>query len=115
MRRHINFAYKIAKKSTHRCHKLGAIIIRGGAIISFAHNLRGSAGTFHQDSAPQGHAEKRAILPHMNLTGTTIIVIRLSGGCSRPCPDCFKAIQAAGIKKVAYVNEDRQFVIEKVK
>lgn len=114
MKRYVNFAYKVAKRSNHKCYQMAALIIRGGSVLSYATNMRGKPDSFHKAGHAYGHAEKRAILPHVDFSGATLIVVRVNGGCSRPCPDCFNAIQGAGIKRIGYVNEDRQFVVEKV-
>jgi tRNA(Arg) A34 adenosine deaminase TadA len=114
MKRFVNIALKKARGSTHKCHLMASLVIRGGAILSSATNLRGNSSNFHQSFAPLWHAEKRALMPHFDFSGATLIVVRIGNGCSRPCPNCYEAIKAAGIKKVGYVNEDRMFVVEKV-
>ncbi len=102
--RYNKFAHKIATRSNHPVHHLAAVVLRGGAIVSYATNM-----------GRWGHcAERRAIRPHTNYAGTMLIVVRSNGGCSKPCKRCAKLIKEAGIKRVGYVNEDRQFVVEKV-
>jgi tRNA(Arg) A34 adenosine deaminase TadA len=113
MKRFVSMGLKMAEGSTHR-HKMAAIVIKGGSVLSFATNLKGNPSEFHQALNPLWHAEKRALLPHANFVGATLLVVRIGGRCSKPCPDCYEAIKAAGIKKVAYVNQDHKFVVERV-
>ena len=94
---------------------LGAVVIQGGNVISTAANM----------SRPYGldncgfHAEKRALRGRKDFKGAVIIVVRMNtrgklSGMSRPCPKCMKVIREKKIKKIIYVNDNREICIEKV-
>jgi deoxycytidylate deaminase len=97
-------AYKAAEKSTHSKHHLAAVIVKGGSILSVAHNLQ----------SWNSCAERRAIRKHMDYRGSTILVVRSNKGISKPCAKCRLAIIKAGIKKVIYIDEDGDVVVEKI-
>jgi tRNA(Arg) A34 adenosine deaminase TadA len=105
----IKIALKAAKRSNHRQHSMASLVIRGGAVISIAHNL------VKKDRQPgKGHCEIRALRPTINAKGATIIVVRQGGGISKPCESCRAAIIKAGIKKVVYMDIDGNVTIEKL-
>ena len=88
-------ALKVASRSTHPRHRLGALVLRGGHVVASACNT----GRWHRC------AERRALRPHGDWVGCTLLVVRLGGRCSKPCLGCQLAIKEAGIKEVFYVNE----------
>ena len=104
MKRWFKLALKQTQKSTHSKHKVGAVIIKGGAVLSAAHN-RGAWWRC---------GELRAIKIKGNYEGATILVARSNMGCSRPCIRCQKVIKEAGIKSMGYINKQGNFVLEKV-
>ena len=103
MNDHIEMAYKNCANSTHPQHRMTALVVKGGSVLSIAHNL----------DKRRGHCETRALRPHQDFKGATIIIVRSNGRISKPCPNCRAAIKRAGIKKVVYINEDCQVVVEK--
>jgi deoxycytidylate deaminase len=103
MSKFLKIAYKMADRSGADNHKLAALVVRGGAIISSSTNL-GRYGRC---------AERRALRPHLDLEGCTLYVVRAKGYVSKPCGKCMRAIAEAGIKWVVYINELRQ--VEEVK
>lgn len=100
----INHALKVSKKSSHPKHKMAAIVVRGGSLLSSASNLH----------LRYKHAEIRALRPHLNLKGGTLYVVRKNGGNSRPCEVCWNSIVNSGINTVVFINEKKDIVIEKV-
>lgn len=104
MNNYIECAYKVAEKSTHPKFKLGCVIIRGGVVISTAHNLWRFGRC----------CERRALKPHLDLRGGILIVVRSNKRISKPCLLCRKAIEEAGIKKIIYINIDGNIVSEKI-
>jgi tRNA(Arg) A34 adenosine deaminase TadA len=104
MKRLLIIAYKASQASTHPVHKMAAVVVRGGKIIASEHNL----------ARLGAHCELRALRPHADLRGATLVVVRSNGYCSRPCPRCHRAIQLAGIKKIVFVDELRQVAVEKL-
>lgn len=108
----LRLARKVAKRSQHHLHHMSAILMRGGAVVAAAAN-----GARHR-----GHAEARALRPHMDARGCHLIIMRTNGnaralpaakpagpggfGCSRPCVRCIKKIQDSGIDRVSFVDAD---------
>ena len=103
MDRFLKIAFKMAQASDGN-HKLAAIAVRGGSIISSSVNL-GRYGRC---------AERRALRPHLDLEGCTLYVVRANGYISKPCGKCIRAIAEAGIKWVVFINEDRKVEMIKV-
>jgi deoxycytidylate deaminase len=104
MTRLLNIAYKATRLSTHPFHQMAAVVARGGSILAVEPNLERLGA----------HCERRALRPHLNLAGATIVVVRANRGVSRPCPRCMAAIRAAGIKKVVYVDFDGEVQVERL-
>lgn len=96
----ISFATALAAKSKHACHKHAAIVVRGGAIVSFAVN--------HHEM----HAEVAALkkLWPSERRGTKVYSLRLrrSGtlGLAKPCTECEEFMSKNGVKQVFYTNKD---------
>lgn len=113
MNSYIEFAYKLAAFSTHKRQKMAAVVVRGGAILSAAYNMCSSN---QSNNIQKGHkcCERRALRPHLDTRGATIIVVRQNGGMSKPCVLCQRVIQEAGIKKVVYTDWNGEIVINKV-
>jgi deoxycytidylate deaminase len=108
----LNVALKVAKRSTFR-HQMGAVIVKGGRVLSCGHNqIRYAAiPRKHPESL---HAEAAAILKSTklrhDLAGSSIYVARYmpdgSAGLARPCEHCMALIRRAGIKKVIWSDND---------
>lgn len=108
MRKWLNLALKIAPQGKHHCHRLGAVVVRSGQVISKATNISRPYGKENGGR----HAEARALRPHMNCNGATLYVAREGGSMSRPCEDCWEKIRTSGIRKVVYMNWDSELVVE---
>lgn len=93
----LKLAYKISKRSKHPKQRLGAVIVRGGSVLSVAEN-----------SPRWGrHAEIRALAACSDATGATLVVVRSTGsGLAKPCELCSQAIRQAGITRVVYSTAD---------
>lgn len=102
----------LAKSSSCK-NKHGAVIVRGGNVLSLGINKMKN----HPDVIPEElikdachvHAEIDAIKKVKNdLRGATIYVARVSpfgkGVMSRPCNKCYQAISSAGISKIVYTD-----------
>lgn len=91
----INRAIKEAKKSQQR-FKHAALILRAGAVISFAFNTENT------------HAEVRAIKRASSADRCTLISIRVNANGepanAKPCLKCWNAMIKAGIEDVKYSN-----------
>jgi deoxycytidylate deaminase len=116
-------------------HKVCAVIVRGGAILSVGFNqrktnafveyytdkVRGHGRGYYMST----HAEQNAILSirkKVDLTGSTIYVARLRSlaskygkvGLSRPCNICQKVLLSYGIKKAYYTITDNEYGVMKI-
>ena len=109
----MNVAYKIALGSTFERHKLGAVIIKGGSVISTGYN---SIRHTREIGKSTLHAEEAAIIKLLKsrrqhlLVGAELYVCRTrpNGTCglSRPCARCMSLIKAVGIKRVFYTTDE---------
>ena len=93
---------------------IGAVISKGGKVISVGHNQKKTHPLTNTYSL---HAEAAAIIGRRyhkeDLSGCSIWVYRerTSGepGMSKPCDDCMRLIVASGIKKVYYTTNSAPF------
>lgn len=98
---------KAARKSDHRAFQHVAIVQRGGAIVSIAHNYNWT------------HAEVRALakLWPSKRVGTRIISLRITKGgklaMAKPCKACMEYMLQAGVKSVVY--SDSSGVLRKIR
>jgi len=103
----LNKLKKIARRSDHRNYKHGAIVIRGGAIISSGYN--------HGLKHAEVHAVEK-LWPGF-ATRSTVITIRLTRtgfGISRPCDQCYRYMRGNGVRKVIYMDREGSWVREKL-
>lgn len=106
MSKFFRIAFKMSKYSNHKLHKHASLVCRGGAIISSATNLA------YREC---GHAERRALRPKRDFSGASLYIVRQSGGLSKPCKACAEVIVNAGIKKVYFIDENRNFTCIKAR
>lgn len=100
-----------AHKSTHH-YKLGAVIFKHGKVLSKGFNKtnRGVAKDYGHWSGSL-HAELAAIIgARADTKGTSLLVVRSTGGISKPCEACMAAMKEAQIKKV-YYNDSNGFSV----
>lgn len=106
-------ASKTAKKSPHKQHKLGAVIVKGKRILSCGFNsLRPSRLL----DTPHLHAEAAAVLKLLkekrlsDLSGAEMYVTRFTRGgrigLARPCLHCSELLASVGISKVYYTTDE---------
>lgn len=111
-------ARNISKLSTHKKHRLGAVVVDKGHPISVGCNQSKT----HPNAPYTGlHAEIQAIKTsgRKSLDGCSIFVYRRRRdgkiGMARPCPHCMKEIKEMGIRWVYYsVPEYPYWEVEKV-
>lgn len=105
----LNLAVRMAETSDVT-HKHGAVVVRGGAVLSLGVNRWRNRDLLEQ-SGPYNphittHAEMDALSRVSNPRGVTIYVARVGKNgdekFSRPCDNCTKAMIAAGVKSVVY-------------
>lgn len=95
--------------------KHGAVIVLGGAIQSIGINKRTNDPYFHPNLHwLSEHAEASAIRKASRTMGATIYIARVSNQgdlrMSRPCPRCMSALKDAGIKKIVYTINQKEYV-----
>lgn len=106
-------AQKAALKSPFKQHRVGAVITKGGRILSTGFNeIRYNSVS----KKPTMHAEAAAIyklLKHgklADLAGSTMYVTRFTKGgsvsCACPCDACSTLIRNVGIGRVIYTDFD---------
>ena len=107
-------AMKLAKISTCK-QKHGAIIIKGGSVLSVGINRNKNNPTFVGEATKNWsvHAEAAAIkaCAGADLRNAIIYVARINKAhepmMSKPCQKCEKLIREAGIRKVVYTIDSQ--------
>ena len=92
--------------------KHGAVVVKGGRIVSTGINrFKNHPMTVSPEHIKEHcsvHAEVDAIRKLKNARGATIYIARIgkrgNQALSRPCDNCYTAIQRAGINKIVYTN-----------
>lgn len=109
----IRIASKAAAKSPFERHRLGAVIVKGGRVLSTGFNEVRYTKELRNSTL---HAEEAAILKLLkskrlkDLAGAELFVSRVcpSGrlGLSKPCSRCTHLIQSVGVAKVHYSTNE---------
>lgn len=105
-------ASKQAKKSQHRQHKLGAVIVKGGRILSTGYNSLRPSLELKTETL---HAEAAAVLKLLkarrlaDLSGAEMYVTRFTRGgrvgLACPCSDCRALLTSVGVRRVYYTTD----------
>lgn len=109
--KHFHLASKLAKKSDHRQHKLGAVITKGNKVLGIGFNKNKTSPKSNNEFNTL-HAEISCILntDEEDLEGSEIYIYRQtkSGklGLSKPCPACEHMLKSVGIKIVYYTSPE---------
>lgn len=115
------FLFEIAReesyKSNYKPQKLGAVIEKGGKVLSKGYNQLRYCGKGIRYSQYIGalHAERDCIrkLDKDQLEGSTIYIYRetksedgkiITPNLSFPCEDCFALIKKVGIKRIVFTT-----------
>jgi deoxycytidylate deaminase len=121
--RYLSRAAQEANASEHPKWYLGAVLVRGGSVVSVAHNVRrNSPHLLNGAPGTSLHAEKAVIQKVFyqadRAEGTTLYVVRVNKAgqrrLARPCHRCYRAIVEAGIKTVVYSLDDFGYGMERV-
>lgn len=95
MTRWYNLALRLTADSPHAKHKMAAVLVRGGVVLSL-----------YTNGGRQGqHAEVR-VARHPQARGATVYIARQGGRMSKPCAGCMEAMRNAGVARVVYANWD---------
>ena len=110
-----------AKKSKHKQHRMGAVIVKGGRIIAFGHNKLRPSKELKTETI---HAEEDAVLQAIRNTGLSVLagskiyITRYtkggSVGLSKPCNRCMGLLYSVGVKQVHYSTDDGSTVTMKL-
>lgn len=105
-------AEKAALKSPFAQHRVGAVVVRGGRVLSTGFNSLRYTKELKNESV---HAEEAAILKLLkakrlhDLSGAEIYVTRFTRGgavgIAKPCPRCSSLIKAVGIRRIHYTSD----------
>lgn len=115
---HLVLKLKITREnSCHHQHRMAAIILRKGRVLSAAANsLKTHPKAPHKHHS--SHAEYNCVKKVKNrklLKGSTMIVYRETAtgmpALAKPCPSCFDYIKSLGFKSIIY-STDVGFVSE---
>ena len=109
----LNRARKEAEKSTFSRARMGAVITKGGRVLSSGCNQTRYSKYAARNEYESIHAEEAAILRVLrrpdglkHLAGSTIFITRVlkngETGLAKPCPSCQALINSVGIKKVVH-------------
>lgn len=111
-KRYLDIATNLAMSSTVSKYRHGAVIVKGGRIISTGINkMKNHPNVFDSNvalikSSSHVHAEIDAIKKVPDLRGAKIYIARINKnnqtGLSRPCDNCYKKIISSGITKIIY-------------
>lgn len=110
----LRLARKQALLSTFHRARVGAVVVRGGRVLSVGHNQIRYTKHIKRPYPESLHAEQAAILKLLSkrklsdLVGSTMFVCRIDrrgiARLARPCANCQNLIDAVGIKEVVYTT-----------
>lgn len=114
-------ALRVAKNSQSK-HRVGALIVRGGRVLSAGFNITTNDPIFSGATLLSQHAETRALSRTKDPTGATIYVGRWrkngSSGIAKPCDQCLEYISESGISRVVWsldYSGFEEYVISRLK
>jgi deoxycytidylate deaminase len=113
----LSLAKKASKRSNHRDHKIGCVIVKGNKILGVGFNvLKTHPHSPHKHKST--HAEFMAVVSSgYEVSRATAYIFRQqkngTPAMSRPCESCFRYLTESGIKKIVYTFEG-SFKEEKV-
>jgi deoxycytidylate deaminase len=106
-------ASKQANKATGVKHRLGAVIVKGGRVLSTGYNEIRFSRYLRYTTV---HAEESAIIKLLSknamgsLSGSDLYVSRTTpagnSGLARPCDRCMELIKAVGIRRIHYTTDN---------
>ena len=132
--RMFNIAKEISYMSNYRRIHVGAVVCEGKNVISTGYNSTKTRPLQHQyniyrgfedykNSIPQVHAEINALSrlvgkKDINWNKVSIFIYREhqngTPGCSKPCPACMALIKKLNIKNIYYIDEQGDYVKQRI-
>ena len=124
-RRYFQLAKRAAMESTYGKLRHGAIVVKGGSVVSFGFNKSNHCQFGQRFRNPnKGHATQHAEisailgLPRSATEGADVYVVRINNDCnwrmSKPCHMCEEALKFVGIKRVFYTTSGSHYDCHKV-
>lgn len=105
-------AEREALKSKHKQHRVGAVIVKGGRILSTGFNKIRPSKELKTETI---HAEEDAVLKvlrngnHQALVGAKIYVTRFTRGgrigLSKPCERCMALLTSVGMRSASFTTD----------
>ena len=123
--RYLELAKNMARQSTYGKIKHGAVLVKGGSIISTSCN-KDSFSSFgnrfrkHDCGHATHHAELGCVLgiDRSKTNGATVYVVRINREgefrLSKPCPMCHEVLKFCGIRKVVYTVDEEEIACYKL-
>ena len=114
-------ARKQAEQSQFKRARVGAVIVKGGRVLSCGFNEIRHHKLLSEKPYPEStHAEEAAIVRLLqkrrqhDLVGADIYVCRINRAgesrLARPCSNCERLIRSVGIRNVYWTTNDRCYV-----
>jgi tRNA(Arg) A34 adenosine deaminase TadA len=101
-------ALMMAESAPHEKWRVGAVIVRGGAVLSTGYNRYRNSPSIVQLDGVSYHAEEAALRMVGNAEGATIYVARVTKtgllSLARPCPKCVPKLKEAGIHSMVWTH-----------
>ena len=119
-KRILDLAKHAAMESTYGKLRHGAVVVKGGSIVSFGFN-KDSHSQFGKRfrKVDMGHATQHAEisailgLPRSATEGADLYVVRINNNCqwrmSKPCPMCEEALRFVGVRRVFYTVDGKHY------
>lgn len=111
--RWINRAIKVASTSNYSRWYMGALVVKGGAVLSSAVNSAKNHPTLMtpadiENGRGSYHAEIAALRGCGDPSGATIYIARVTPtglvGCAHPCSNCMKNLIDADVKQIVFTD-----------
>lgn len=120
--RFLDRALVVAMASEHPRWQLGAVLIRGGSIVSVACNTVRNSPYLTQGIGASFHAEDRCLRKVFysadRAENSTIFVARINGQgkrrLARPCNSCYDKLINAGVTRIVYTLNDYGYGMERI-
>lgn len=106
----MRLAIRQAQMATHDKWKVGAVLVRGGSLISTGFNRYRNHPMYVGAGGVSYHAEEVALMRAGDSRGSTIYVARItkSGviGMAKPCQSCHEMLLEYGVRAVVYSSPE---------
>jgi deoxycytidylate deaminase len=127
VQRYFELARRMAKESTYGKLRHGAVLVKGGSVVSVGFNKGCYCAfgqrfrDFHNFGHATQHAEISAILgvPEKSTRGASLFVVRINNydkfRMSKPCCMCHQVLDFVGVRKVFYTTGEDTYEVRNVR